>query len=127
MNEAKITLYKVVAGILVAAVLECIIGGILADNTVKFILGEFLGTVGAVIFMVNLYYSLDKALDMNEENAVKYTKKKAAFRMLLLAVVIIIAYTLWEYVSVLGTFLGLINIKIGVFMLPLLDRIKPKG
>lgn len=124
MDEAKKTLNEIKLGIIAMAIVQSIIGVILIDNPVNFILGELLGTIGAMIFMNNLYSTLDIALSLDEDNAVKYTRKKAVVRMILLVAVIFISFVLMEYVSVLGTFLGLMNIKFGVYLVPLARKYK---
>ena len=83
MDEAKKTLKEIKIGIIAMAVVETIIGVVLSGNPISFILGELLGTIGAMVFMNNLYSSLDVALSLDEENAVKYSRKKAVLRMIL--------------------------------------------
>ncbi len=124
MNEAKKTLKEIIAGILLVAAIESVIGAIISDNPIAFILGEILGTIGAVVFMLNMYSTLDVALSMDEENAVKYSRKKTVLRMILLVAVIFISFVLMEYVSVIGTFLALMNIKFGVYLVPLVHKYK---
>lgn len=126
MDEAKKTLKEIIMGILIVAAIETIIGAILSDYPLNFILGELLGTIAAVVFMVNLFKSLDTALDLDEESAVKYSRKKAVLRMIFLAAVIFLSFVLMNYVSVLGTFLGLMNIKFGVYSVPLFHKYKER-
>lgn len=124
MDEAKKTLKEIKIGIIAMAAIESIVGMILSGSPISFILGELLGTIGAMVFMNNLYSSLDVALSLDEANAVKYSRKKAIVRMILLAAIIFIAFLLMEYVSVLGAFLGLMNIKFGVYLVPLAHKYK---
>lgn len=128
MDEAKKTLREIKTGIIAMAVIESLVGaiisGVITGNPISFILGELLGTIGAMVFMNNLYSSLDVALSLDEANAVKYSRKKAIVRMILLAAIIFIAFLLMEYVSVLGAFLGLMNIKFGVYLVPLAHKYK---
>lgn len=124
MNEAKKTLKEIIAGILFMAFIESVIGAIISGYPVNFILGEVLGTIGAVAFMLDLYKSIDKTLSLDEVSAVKYSKKRAVIRMILLAAVIFISFLLMEYVSVLGAFLGLMNIKFGVYLVPIGHKYK---
>lgn len=126
MDEAKKTLKEIIMGILIVAAIETIIGAILSDYPLNFILGELLGTIATVVFMVNLFKSLDTALDLDEESAVKYSRKKAVLRMIFLAAVIFLSFVLMNYVSVLGTFLGLMNIKFGVYSVPLFHKYKER-
>lgn len=126
MDEARKTLKEIKIGIIVMATIESIFGMILSGSPINFILGELLGTIGAMVFMNNLYGSLDVALSLDEVNAVKYSRKRAVLRMILLATVIFISFLLMEYVSVLGTFLGLMNIKFGVYLVPLAHKYKRK-
>ena len=122
MDEAKKTLKQIIAGILFMAVVESIVGAIISGSPISFILGEMLGTIGAVAFMLSLYRSLDVALSLDESNAVKYSRKRTFFRMILLVAVIFVSFVLMEYVSVLGAFLGLMNIKFGVYLVPLFHK-----
>lgn len=124
MNEAKKTLKEIIAGILFMALIESVIGAIISDYPVNFIFGEVLGTIGAVAFMLDLYKSLDKTLSLDEATAIKYSKKRAIVRMILLAMVIFISFLLMEYVSVIGAFLGLMNIKFGVYLVPVSHKYK---
>ena len=126
LRDARKTLKAIIVGIISMAFAESILGAIISERPIGFILGEVLGTIGAIAYMYNLYATLDVALSMDEGSAVKYSRRKAVFRLLLLAMVIFISFLFMEYVSVIGTFLGLMNIKFGVYLVPLAHEYKSR-
>ena len=96
-----------------------------SDAKVFFSLGLWIG-VGVAVFMAwHIRYSLEDALDMSEGDAPKHMYRMYGIRMAVVLVVFFItAY--FEIGSMIGVLLGVMTLKVGAYMQPLLQKIKKK-
>lgn len=122
MNEARQTLYEIFAGIVLMALLECIAGVIVSENIGAFIAGTVLGSFAAGVFYMHLFISLGKVLDKTEKDAIRYSKICTVIRMVLMGAVIVIAFTFYEHISVIMTFVGMMNVKFTAYLQPLTHK-----
>ncbi|MCR5609073.1 MAG: hypothetical protein K6G26_08430 [Lachnospiraceae bacterium] len=108
--------------------IECVFSCIIWGNMLKFILG---GTYGLLIgcgFILHMYRSIDISLDMMEESrAKKYYIKQYVLRMFAVAAFLAIGMRLHNYLSVIAMFMGVMNIKLSVYLYPLTNRYINKG
>ena len=117
MKEARDTLYSMLLGIIISGVLIGILGTLLyAGSRVPFALGVCLGVLAAVGIAFHLYYTIDRALDMEAEAAVSYTRRMALLRMIGMGIPVVVAVLFPTYFHVLGVFLGELTLKIGAFL-----------
>jgi len=117
MRQAKDTLYALILGTVFFGTVMGAVGTILfVDSRLPFALGTALGMVTACGIAVHLYKTIDKALDMEAEAAVTYTRQMALLRIGLMGIPVIAALLLPEYLHVLGVFLGLLGLKAGAFL-----------
>ena len=73
----------------------------------------------------HIRYSLEDALDMSEGDAPKHMYRMYGIRMAVVLVVFFItAY--FEIGSMIGVLLGVMTLKVGAYMQPLLQKIKKK-
>lgn len=119
MNE---TLVDLIIGIVFCTVVISIIGLLITNNKLSFILGELLGSGIAIMLSFHLNASISRALDMNEEGAAKYTKKMAVLRLIIMGCAVVVALTFPEVFSVIGTLLGILGLKISAYLQPLTNR-----
>ena len=102
--------------------IESIFGLYFTNNIQRFMLGIVIGSIGAFLFLKSLYSSIDISLDLAENDAVKYFKKKAIQRTLLLAGIISGAILLARFISVVSVFISLMNVKFSAYLQPLTNK-----
>lgn len=122
LKEARQTLYEVLIGIFVILMSECLIGVFIADNLFSFVAGAVIGAASAAFFYIHLFFILDKALDKPEKEAVRYSKKHTVIRLVLMGVVIVIAFTFADKISVVMTFIGMMNVKFAAYLQPMTHK-----
>ena len=123
MEESKEVLKSVIVGIVVLSIAECIVGTIVSGDFVRFFLGCILGSVAGGAYIIDMYKTLDIALDMDEEGASGFSRKRTARRMFGVAVVLALGILLNKVVSVLAVFLGVMNVKFAVYLYPLTNKL----
>ena len=110
-------LKSLISGILLCGILFQAVFVWFSDAKVFFSLGLWIG-VGVAVFMAwHIRYSLEDALDMSEGDAPKHMA-------VVLVVFFITAY--FEIGSMIGVLLGVMTLKVGAYMQPLLQKIKKK-
>ncbi|WP_167957719.1 ATP synthase subunit I [Anaerosporobacter faecicola] len=119
MND---TLKDLLFGIVISAVIVSIIGMMLTDNKVTYLLGVLLGTVIAIMLVIHLNATISKALDMTAEGATRYTKKMAILRIIIMGCAVVIALTFSEVFSLVGTILGILGLKFSAYLQPLTNK-----
>lgn len=122
MGESKRTLYEFIGGITMLCFIGCCFGFFISEDPGAFILGEIYGSLCAVGLVMLLYRSLDKALDMDSEAATSYSRKQTFFRLILMVAVLALAIAFHKYISVLAAFMGLMNLKFGAYLVPLIHK-----
>lgn len=125
MNLIKKTLLGFLIGIgIYGAVIE-VIGLFFSEDRMAYTLGVLLGLFVAVILMLHIAYTLDKALDMPEKQATGYTTKQSLIRLAIMLVAMVIAIYLSK-VNFVATILGMLGLKMGSFIAsPVLKKIYP--
>ena len=115
MNE---TLKDLIIGIVLSMIVVCIIGALVSNNKVAFILGDILGSIIAILLSIHLNATIARALDMNEEGAAKYTKKMSILRLIIMGCAVVVALTLPEVFNLIG----ILGLKISAYLQPLTNR-----
>ncbi len=85
------------------------------------ILGLVIGTALALFYTVNLYMSVEGCLDLDEKGAIAYTRKKYLIRYLVVCAVFV-ATALTGIGSIYTCFAGIMGIKLGAYLQPLVRR-----
>lgn len=122
------TLFELICGILfygfAAGIIEIIVVQIVKSRgadasalwNLKYVLaGHVIGIVIAVAYSVHMWWSIDRALDFDEDTAVK----KQTINYVIRYVVLIIALSLvcmTQAVSPISAFIGIMGIKIGAYL-----------
>lgn len=98
------------------------IAGVIKLKQVGFYeLGLVLGTIMSLLWAKDIYDTLDKGLEKDQESASKYMKKRSIIRMLIIIVIIILG----GYLSlnmIVGTMVGLISLKISAYVQVLINK-----
>ena len=116
------TLLELIVGILVSAAVIEGISVLVAGFSGIFTLGLWIGAVTAIGLSAHMYRSIDRALDMQPEDADKYMRKAYLIRT---AVILLVAgaVTFFHLGSVIATFVGVFCLKFGAFLQPLTHRV----
>ncbi len=118
------TLLELYVGIIVSAVIVLGVGLIFARPMWMYAVGLVLG-VGATMFQLyNMYDTIDRALSVDEGKARGYMTSKSMIRLIISAVVMIIAYFI-GFVAFVGAVLGLFSLKLSAMMNPLVRKFLP--
>lgn len=117
MNQVKETLTGFGIGIIIYAVVVEIIGIFFSENILFYTLGLFFGTVIAVILILHMVKTLDKALDLSQVQASKYMRKQSFFRLFIMLAALS-AGMLVPFFNFIAVLLGLLGLKIGALLAP---------
>lgn len=122
MRKMNSTLKKLIIGIIIFMVLFGIIGILIVDNKVSYILGLILGTVLAILLSISMYITIDKALDLDPESAVKYSRKMSILRMVVMGMVVLIALKFPHVFNAIAVLLGILTLKLSAFVQPITNK-----
>ncbi|HAG68483.1 MAG TPA: hypothetical protein DCL38_00755 [Lachnospiraceae bacterium] len=115
------TLSEVLAGIILWSGACLVASMLLCRDRPRAVVGLIAGTALSVFYILNLYSSIEGALDFDEKGAVAYTRKKYLIRYL----VICICFTLVAATgagNIYTCFAGIMGIKIGAYIQPLVRK-----
>lgn len=122
MKEARETFFDMLLGMAIYAVIVCIIGGIVVENKLGFILGCIYGTLIAGLLAYHMLRSLDMTLDLNPDDATKHARKMSLLRMAIMTVMVAISFLFPKYLHVIGVLLGVLALKIAAYLQPIIHR-----
>ena len=118
MRSERKTLLWLIIGNFIYAAMVSIVGAFFFSNKISFALGVFWGSIGASIYAVHLYNSLQKSLDMDEEAAAKRESGQALIRMLIMIVVVVAGLVMREWLHPCGVIVGVFAIKVSAYLQP---------
>ena len=105
----------------IAQVVTLIITLVRHSRILYYSLGIWLGAVLAIGCAIHMYRTFDKAFDYDEKNAVKISRNGALFRYAILCIIFgLIMY--FDFINPLTTFAGLMGLKMGAYMNPLIHK-----
>lgn len=126
------TLAELMAGILVIGVLIQLAGLLIAavypefaGSRFSFALGLWIGIATALGLAVHMYRSIDRALDMQPGDAESYMRKTYLFRTVAILVIAGIVH-FFKLGYVMAAFLGMLCLKFGAFLQPLMHKLWKK-
>lgn len=123
MKEEKQTLIEMLVGLLISTVIVGVLGVILAGNKLAYILGVVAGSVIALIALLQMYYTLSKAVEMEGKRATRYSVTASIIRMALMAASLVVGILWPDYFNVVGVLLGLLSLKLCAFIQPFIHRV----
>lgn len=125
MNQVKETLTGLLIGMGIYSVIVEIVGIIFSEDILSYTLGLLLGLIVAVILIIHMTRALDEALDLPQEDATGYMRRKTVFRIVMMLAALVGAMLL-PHVNFFATLLGLLGMKIGALAAPFfLKRMYP--
>lgn len=126
MTQVKETLKGVFVGILIYAALVEVIGIFFSGDVLAYTLGLLVGTAVACALMLHMTFTLNKALDMPENQAVKYTRRQSFVRLLIMLAALLFG-VIFNQLNFIALVLGILGIKIGALVAPFfLKRMYPE-
>ena len=121
MNGWKRTLTELLAGIVLAGIVFELIGLIFAQNKLSHFIGMLIGIIIALAMAIHMAYSLNNALDWDEENAKKAIWKSYMLRYTAVAICMgLVAY--FEIGDIISCFCGIMTLKASAYLQPHLHR-----
>lgn len=126
MKKINQTLSELIAGIFVSAIVIQLISMIFTKGpNLPFSFSFWVGVVTAVLLACHMYRSIDRALDMAPGDAQKYMRKTYLVRTVI--IFIVAGIVCWiDTEDILAVFLGILCLKFGAFLQPLLHRFMKK-
>lgn len=118
--SAKETLKELMLGTVLCGILLVMLTVWFADSKLRFAASMATGILGAVAMAAHMYRSIEYAMEMPEESAGKYMRKQSMLRMLGAMALVLAAY--WLGGNIIAIFLGLLTLKPGAYVQPLLHR-----
>ena len=126
------TLAQLMAGILVSGVLiqaaDLLVSAVyrqFARARAPFALGLWTGVLTALALSVHIYRSIDRALDMSPGDAESYMRK--AYMLRTLAILLVAgAVTYFRFGYVMAYFVGVLCLKFGAFLQPLMHKFRER-
>lgn len=122
MNQVKETIVGFLIGIGIYAVLIEIVGFFFSENFLSYTLGLLFGVVVAIFLIIHMAKTLDRALDLPQGQAIKYTRRQSFLRLVVMLVAMVIALMV-EQLNFIAVILGMLGLKIGAFIAPKLLKI----
>lgn len=132
-KEIDETLAELMMGILVSGVLIQVIelivaflNPVFAGSRFSFAVGLWIGIASAIGLANHMYHSIDIALDLPGGDAEKYMRRAYLIRTVaILAVAAVVHFLKLGYV--MATFLGMLCLKFGAFLQPLMHKIRERS
>lgn len=126
------TLLELLMGIVAAGVMiqliQMVISGVyegMVGSVGTFAAGLWPGIAVGIGLAVHMYVSIDRALDMMQEDAEKYMRKAYLLRTLILFFVAgVVGYFKFGYI--MAFFIGVLCLKFGAFLQPLMHKIRER-
>lgn len=115
------TLIELITGIIISAAVVEVLSILVAGFSWKFTSGMWIGAATAIGLAAHMYRSIDRALDMQPDDADKYMRRAYLIRT---AVILLVAgaVTFLKLGYVMATFVGVFCLKFGAFLQPLTHR-----
>ena len=119
METAKISLWEVIIGIWILAIVVILGGIFFVPEPLSYALGEIAGSITASGLMVHLYRSIDIELDLPEKKAVSHSRAMGLVRSAIEIGVLVGSFFLSKWVMP-----GLLARKAAALMVPWMEKIR---
>lgn len=121
LRENK-TLQEMILGILLSGTVIIALLFVFSDSALNYIIGLLIGMAGAIIMATHMAYTIEDAVLLNENDAASYVRKMTYVRYgIACAVVIVVGLT--GVGSAVTAVFGLLLLKMGAYLQPLVHRI----
>lgn len=96
-----------------------------AESKGGFTLGLWVGIILAGVMTLHMNHSIERMLELPQEDGAKYLRKTAVFRMLMLMVCFLVL-GFFNSSSGLGVLLGILALKLSAYLQPLIHKLLQK-
>jgi len=122
------TLVELLMGILFFGIVSQFTGMWFVKSIVAYSSGLWIGILLAMLAGIHMWWSLDRNLTMNADNekaAVAYSTRSNLIRYFVIIIVFLVL-CLTDFSYPLAAFLGIMGLKIGAYLQPLMKKIYDK-
>lgn len=119
------TLVELIAGIIPVTILVGAVGIVVVSEKLSFCLSLCLGAGAAVLLAIHMFVTIDRSLDMFSEDASKYSRRNYVLRLIFLILIVLCGLKL-PGIHFPGLFIGLMTLKVSVYLRPVSHRILSK-
>ena len=123
------TLSDMFAGIVAFGVICQLTAVWFVPQKIYYSLGLWVGIITALLYGYHLWWSLDRNLTINADNergATAFSLKHSVLRYVAVAAVLIGLWYIGGNTSMLSGFLGVMGIKIGAYLSPVISKIRDR-
>lgn len=121
MTKPKV-LKELYIGIVIVAIFFLLLGIIVMRPFWIFALGLLVGTLGACLWVYNMYDTLDRALDLSKKSAKGFVTLRCILRELAVAVLMGVSLVL-HWCAFVGVAVGLLSLKISGLLNPYIKKL----
>ena len=122
MSQVKETIIGFLIGIGIYAVLIELVGFFFSEDLFSYTLGLLFGVGVAIFLIIHMAKTLDRALDLPQEQAVKYTRRQSFLRLAVILAAMVIALMVEQF-NFIAVILGMLGLKMGAFIAPKLLKL----
>lgn len=126
MRQAKQIVTDMMIGLVIWGVAVLVVLEIVASNKLAMAAGVLAGLLAAAGLILHMYRHLDIALDMDSGHAQRHTQFAAMQRLAIMAVVLAVSMTQYQYIHPVGTVFGIFGVKICALMQPWVHKMRQK-
>lgn len=126
IKEAALTVRSMYLSVSVLSIIFAILGLLLLNEKLSWLAGIAAGFVAILLYIRNLNASLKAVLNLTQELAVKESRKDAAIRLGLIAIIGILVSALVAGNAPLGVLAELLALKAGLYITPMTMKLLRK-
>jgi uncharacterized BrkB/YihY/UPF0761 family membrane protein len=116
MKEDQKILKALIIGMLITTVVICGIS-FFFFSYLEFYMGVFIGVLTAILQVMHINHSINKALDRTPEEGQKYVVKRYFMRYIVIILIMVFGI-LYSPKALMGIVVGLFTLKIAAYLLP---------
>ena len=117
MNQVKETMTGFLIGLGIYTVIVELIGVFFSEDILSYTLGLLFGVVVAIFLFFHMAKTLDKALDLPQQQATKYIKRQSVIRLLVMLLAMVIGLAVGQ-IRFIAVFFGMLGLKVGALVAP---------
>jgi len=123
-EDSSLALIEMLVGILAWSIILELSIVWFVSNKLSFSIGLLFGSIFAAGLAYNMWYTLKKAMDMNEKGAKSYLASRSIIRYISIVIVLgVVMSFLSGIMHPLAVFTGIMTLKAGAYSQPIVDKI----
>ena len=117
MDQVRETMTGFLIGLGIYTVIVELIGVFFSEDILSHTLGLLFGVVVAIFLFFHMAKTLDKALDLPQQQATKYIKRQSVIRLLVMLLAMVIGLAVGQ-IRFIAVFFGMLGLKVGALVAP---------